>query len=74
MPALLADELVAAEERADPAEHRDGDGQPQRDDPQARGCDAGERHEDPQQAVGQAEHERERLRLAVAKAHISSAM
>ena len=39
--ALLADELVAAEEGPDAAQHRDRDGEPQRDDPQAGGGDAG---------------------------------
>ncbi len=62
--ALLAKELVAAEERPDAAEHGDCDGQPQRDDPQPRGGQAGDRHEDPQQAVREAEHERQRLRAA----------
>ena len=38
---------------------RDGhrDGQPQRDDPQPRGREAGERHDDPAEAVGHAEDE-----------------
>ena len=61
---LFADELVAAEERCDPPEHRHGDRQAQGDDPQAHGRDAGERHEDPQQAMGEPEHERRGLRAA----------
>jgi hypothetical protein len=61
---LLADELIAAEEGPNSTQHSDGNGEPQGDDAQSRSGQAGERHEDPQEAVGEPEDEGERLRVA----------
>src|SRR5271155_357085 len=57
-PALLAHELVASDERTEPAENGHGDADAQRNPTPAHGRDACQRHHDPQDPVGPAEHQR----------------